>query len=474
MSHPSRNLDPHTVYPARDPESPEFAAGSVVFDAIPEPIRRAVADAVASQSLEKMVFSSPRRDSTVFRTDARPVRIRGQWKIQLSSRTKTQVFHANVEASDAVTKLLRLTAEDFRNITLQTASEELDIHVSRKGRFGFHIRRRSPHSSAESSESGLHAAAGKISASDDTESDRDVGELSLQHNRSRKYLIPDGVPCPFLIRVGMMSEKGEVRAGYRRKFAQINRYLEFIDDVAELLPSDRPINIVDFGCGKSYLTFAVHYFLTVVRNRECRIYGLDRRADVVQTCRRIVDELHLQNIEFSTGEIVDFKVEIPVDMVISLHACDTATDESLAQAALWNARVIFAVPCCQKELNACLDPNALPPLTSQGLSRDRLAALATDSMRAALMNAAGYRTQLLEFIEMEHTHRNVLLRCTRVAGETDLKRAEKSVSEVRSLRSLLRVPALTLERLLIRHQFLNDADSQGSDSILRSGSSLSS
>jgi SAM-dependent methyltransferase len=181
-----------------------------------------------------------------------------------------------------------------------------------------------------------------------------VVTLPAAHNRTRNYLIPEGVPCPFLIHTGVMTKDGAVRAAHSKKFGQINRFLEFINDVVAMLPADRTIHVVDFGCGKSYLTFATQYLLTTLLQRDCRITGLDRRADVVQTCSKIAKELQLPNLQFAIGDIAGFESDNPVDLVISLHACDTATDDALAQAVRWKSRVILAVPCCQHELNELL------------------------------------------------------------------------------------------------------------------------
>ena len=272
---------------------------------------------------------------------------------------------------------------------------------------------------------------------------------AVGHDRTRNYLIPEGVPCPFLIQTGVMTKDGTVRASHSRKFRQINRFLEFIDDVADLLPADQTLNVVDFGCGKSYLTFATQY--------ECRIVGLDRRPDVVETCTRIVDELGLTNLHFAIGDISEYKSDSTVDLMISLHACDTATDESLAQAVRWQTRVILAVPCCQHELNQHLSATALSPLTEFGLTKERFASLATDAMRASLLIAAGYQTQILEFIDMEHTPKNLLIRSVRKPEGRVSDAAARAMAEVHRLRSHLGIPPLTLERRLAQFELLPSA-----------------
>jgi SAM-dependent methyltransferase len=253
-----------------------------------------------------------------------------------------------------------------------------------------------------------------------------------------------------------MDQAGNVRSSHSRKFRQINRFLEFVEDLTDSLPTDRLLHVVDFGCGKSYLTFAVQHLLTVVQGRRCRITGLDRRRDVVAGCQDVAERLGLTNLEFRVGDIASFVPSQPPDLVISLHACDTATDDALAQAIRWSATGILAVPCCQQELQKLLPSNPLPPLTSWGIARERFCALTTDTHRAALLDAVGYHTQLLEFIDMEHTPKNLLLRAVRVqSGRPERLAHEQQVfAQATEFRRLLRIPPLTLERLLSEHQLL--------------------
>ena len=251
-----------------------------------------------------------------------------------------------------------------------------------------------------------------------------------------------------------------MRADHSRKFRQINRFLEFIHDIAGALPSDRPLRIVDFGCGKSYLTFATHYLFSSILKRECHIVGLDRRTDVIDTCRKVVNSLSLSNLEFHVGDIAGFLSNGPVDLMISLHACDTATDDAIAQAIQWNSCAILAVPCCQHELNELLSETALSPITAYGITKDRFAAIATDTMRASLLTASGYQTQVMEFIDMEHTPKNLLIRAIkRKSGSAGAKAAgDKALTDVRQLRSQLGVGPLTLERRLNEHGVLTLAE----------------
>ena len=388
-----------------------------------EELCRLLNDAALDGSLVKSVFSSPRSSETQFvRVDVRPVDVRDQRLLQFTSHTATQQFHQNLGAEDSVAELLRLARSAFRNIRFSTATATFDARFSRKGRC--FLRQES---------------TGKEPSPTD----------AVPHDRTRNYLIQEGVPCPFLIHTGVMTNDGTVRASHSRKFRQINRFLEFIRDIQDALPSHRPLQIVDFGCGKSYLTFATHYLLTTLLKRECRVIGLDRRADVVDTCGKIAKALCLTNLEFQVGDIAGYSSTAQVDLVISLHACDTATDDALAQAVRWQSPVILAVPCCQHELNSHLGGSVLAPLTTYGVSKERFASLATDALRASLMTAVGYQTQLMEFIDTEHTPKNLLIRCVRpVDRAVPVTAVKKALQDVQGLSKQLSLPMLTLEKRL--------------------------
>ena len=218
---------------------------------------------------------------------------------------------------------------------------------------------------------------------------------------------------PFLVELGVMTKDGAVTKAKYDKFRQINRFLEFVQDILPALPPDRTITILDFGCGKSYLTFAIYHFLKVLHRRDVRIIGLDLKKDVIANCNRLAEKLGYSELTFLHGDIADYEGMNQVDMVVTLHACDTATDFALAKAIGWNASVILSVPCCQHELNKQIKNESLAPLLKYGLIKERTAALFTDAIRGNLLEAAGYQTQILEFIDMEHTPKNILLRAVR-------------------------------------------------------------
>jgi SAM-dependent methyltransferase len=326
-------------------------------------------------------------DETPRRQQVRPVTIRGENLYQWSSRFERKETHENLTAEQSLARIATLLDGVYRQAQLSTDAGELHL---RRDRTGWHVARKG----------GTRVA------------------VETDHNRRKNYLIPEGVPCPFLIAQGVMRPDGRVVASLHHKFRQVNRFLEFVNDIYPALPAEGTIHVVDYGCGKSYLTFAVHHLLTAIHRRDVRIIGLDRNADVIATCRKTAEDLTLEGIAFESTSIAEAGDESPLDLAIALHACDTATDHALADAVRRGAGVILAAPCCQHEVAAHMQAASLPLLASQGIVKERLAALATDSLRAAALEAAGYKTQVIEFIETDHTPKNLLLRSiARRAGE---------------------------------------------------------
>jgi SAM-dependent methyltransferase len=263
-----------------------------------------------------------------------------------------------------------------------------------------------------------------------------------RHDRRKQYLLDEGTPVPFLVELGVMTPDGTVRRSRYDKFRQVNRFLELVDDVVPSLRPDGTLRIVDFGCGKSYLTFAIHHLLTEIRGRDVEIVGLDLKGDVIAACSALAERSGAEGLRFEQGDIAGFDAGERVDLVVSLHACDTATDEALAQAVRWDADAILAVPCCQKEAYRQLESSLLAPMLRHGLAKERFAALVTDTLRAQLLELHGYRAQLVEFVSLEHTAKNVLIRA--VKGTPAGEEARRAYEELRD--SLGLDPAL--ERML--------------------------
>jgi SAM-dependent methyltransferase len=236
---------------------------------------------------------------------------------------------------------------------------------------------------------------------------------TLAHDRAKRRLLPEGVPVPFLVELGVMTREGRVRARSYGKFRQVNRFLELVEDVLPSLPSDGPLQVVDFGSGKSYLTFALRHLLREVHGRDTEIVGLDLKGDVIEHCAELALRLNAEGLRFEVGDIAGYEAPGPIDLVVSLHACDTATDEALAQAVRWQARAILAVPCCQHELLGQIESTELAAVLGHGVLKERFAAEVTDAARAQLLELLGYDVQVLEFVELEQTAKNVLIRAVR-------------------------------------------------------------
>jgi SAM-dependent methyltransferase len=233
-----------------------------------------------------------------------------------------------------------------------------------------------------------------------------------KHNRQKNYILPADVPCDFLIEIGVMEPSGKVKSNYFKKFRQINRFLELVDDLFKE-DSTEKLHVVDFGCGKSYLTFAIYYYFSKIKNRETVITGIDLKQEVIDHCNAIAEKLGYEGLKFAHGYIHDFKTDIPIDFVVTLHACDTATDDAILFSLNHNVEKMMFVPCCQHELNKQLSNESSNILLKHGIFKDRLTALVTDTMRSQLLESAGYKVQSMEFIDLEHTAKNILLRCSK-------------------------------------------------------------
>jgi SAM-dependent methyltransferase len=264
------------------------------------------------------------------------------------------------------------------------------------------------------------------------------------HNRQKNYILKEGTHIPFLIALGVMTQDGKVIAKKYDKFRQVNRFLEMIQDVVEYLPKNRPIEIVDFGCGKAYLTFALYHYLRNLSSLPVHITGLDLKQEVIASCQKLAVELGYEDLHFKMGDINHYNPAGKIDLVITLHACDTATDAALAKAVDWKAEVILCVPCCQHELYGQIKNQELTSLLSHGILRERFSALVTDAARAELLTGAGYETQILEFIDMEHTPKNLLLRAIKGASPQQRSAAAERFQRFKENLKF----DITLERLL--------------------------
>lgn len=343
-----------------------------------------------NETLIRVILSNPSTKDDVIKICARPIKKGATLLFQIEEYTKTQVFHKNLskeEATAYLTEKLSISTgkpASFRNAVVETQSFSANVLVSKKGTVT--IKKK------------------MLSASESKP------KISLDHNRKKKYILEEGIPVPFLVDLGVMTESGAIVHAHYDKFRQINRFLEYIEDILPALPKDHELRILDFGCGKSYLTFAIYYYLKVLKGYPVRITGLDLKEDVIHHCNELAVRYGYDKLEFLCGDIAYYDGCNQVDMVVTLHACDTATDYALAKAVGWGAKVILSVPCCQHELNKQMKNELLSPILHYGILKERMAALMTDGLRAELLEAKGYHTQILEFIDMAHTPKNLLIR----------------------------------------------------------------
>lgn len=343
-----------------------------------------------NETLIRVILSNPSSKDGVIKICARPMLKNKSLLFQIEEYTKTQVFHKNLTAGDAGSYLTGKLSSDtssqtasFKNALVETQNFTANVLVSKKGTIT--IKKK------------MNASAKQP-------------KISLSHNRKKKYILEEGIPVPFLIDLGVMTQNGNIVNAHYDKFRQINRFLEYIEDILPSLPTDRELRILDFGCGKSYLTFAIYYYLKVLKGYPVRITGLDLKEDVIRHCNELAVKYGYDKLEFLCGDIAYYDGCSQVDMVVTLHACDTATDYALAKAVGWGAKVILSVPCCQHELNKQMKNDLLSPVLHYGILKERMAALMTDGLRAQILEANGYRTQILEFIDMAHTPKNLLIR----------------------------------------------------------------
>lgn len=359
------------------------------------------------------VLSRPgKKGAQYVKVTVRPVIIKEQQRYQFEFFSGSQTIQKNLTPDEAISELVDLLQYSFRQALVNTPDAGYQILISKKGKVT--ILNQPPTRE---------------------ETDRNA-------NRVKQRIIPEGTPCPFLVKLGVMNDKGKVLGNNYDKFRQINKFLEIVSDCLPALGNKKQIEIVDFGSGKGYLTFAIHHYLNDLLDAEIQTTGVDQNESLVNFCNTTADQLDYTGLRFIEGDIRDASVE-RADIVVALHACDTATDEALAKAIGWGAKVILAAPCCQHELAGQIDNDMMRPLLKHGIMKERLAALLTDALRANLLEQQGYLTQILEFIDLEGTPKNLLIRALRT-GKAD---ADATRADYESLKKFFQIDPC-LERLL--------------------------
>ena len=369
---------------------------------------------IFENDIQKAVFSKPIDKDDEFKkiTVSRMPKF-----FQVAKFTEKQVFHENIAFDTIAERCLELAESGFLQVYARSSNKEFNILISKNG---------------------------KVSFKEKTIASEAV--TPAEHNRHKQYIIPEGKVIEPLVDMGIFTKEGKVINAMYDKYKQINRLIELIDDAIK--QNDyKSLNIIDFGCGKSYLTFIVYYYLTEIKGIDAHIIGLDLKKDVIEKCNKASQKYGYKNLRFELGDINGYKCPFDVDMVITLHACDTATDFALYNAIQWGAKMIFSVPCCQHELNKQIKTDNLSILTRHGIIQERFSALLTDSIRGNLLEYCGYKTQLLEFIDFAHTPKNILIRAV-LRNTTPKATKEKALNEVNSAIKEFNVEP-TLYKLLV-------------------------
>ena len=366
-----------------------------------EDLKRAIDEIVREEIVKVVVSNKMNKDVEYNKINIMLKENKKKQYYQIEKYTDKQVFHENIEIEELGNKLLEYVSNNYKQVGAWATNATFDLKISKKGKV-FLGKKKSDNSKV----------------------------ANKSHNKEKNYILKEGMIIQPLIDLGVFTKEGKVVNSKYDKYKQINRFIEIIDD--EIKKNDyKELTVLDFGCGKSYLTFVLYYYFTQIKNIDVKMIGLDLKADVIKKCNEIAERYNYKNLKFELGDINGYKYNNKVEMVITLHACDTATDYALYNAIKWNSKMIFSVPCCQHEFNHQMKPESLSILSNYGIVQERIAALMTDASRANLFECAGYKTQLLEFIDIAHSPKNILIRASKSNISKDKK--EKSLKEVQEL-----------------------------------------
>lgn len=372
--------------------------------------------------------SKNRESASYVKAIARPLIIKGKHHLQFEFHSTNKVIHENYADDDIAQKLEELLNIGFRNIYIKTNQKDLQIQITKKGK-------------ALISE---HQSTGKQA-------------IDLTHDRVKQKLISATEHPDYLKAIGLMTQDNVIKAGMQGKFKQVNEFLKNIDRTSDLQSLAQPIHVVDCGCGNAYLTFSTYYYLNQVLGLPTHLTGIDINVECTSKHAATADRLGWNDIKFEISNIIDFQPAIKPQIVLALHACDTATDDALVRAIEWQSQLIFSVPCCHKNLQQQLDRHAYPltfePLCQYGILRERQADLLTDTFRSLLLNIMGYKVSVIEFISSEHTAKNIMIRATKSSGSPD---REIAIEKYRNLKQYWQVTP-SLEELLINRSLLDPA-----------------
>lgn len=365
-----------------------------------EDLKKAIKE-IAEQEIIKIVISNKMNKDVEYNKINFALKEKGNKEYyQIEKFTDKQVFHENIEKDQLEDKMLEFISS-YKQLSAWSSTNNFDLKISKKGKV-FLGKKKSDNSNL----------------------------INKSHNKEKNYILKEGMIIQPLIDLGVFTKEGKVVKSKYDKYKQINRFVEIIDD--EIKKNDqKELTILDFGCGKSYLTFVLYYYFVEIKKINVKMIGLDLKKDVIKKCNEIAERYGYENLHFELGDINGFKYNNKVDMVITLHACDTATDYALYNAIKWNSKMIFSVPCCQHEFNHQMKAESLSILTKYGIVQERVAALMTDAARANLLEVVGYKTQLLEFIDISHSPKNILIRASK--GNVSKDKKDRSLREVNDL-----------------------------------------
>lgn len=370
-------------------------------------------EALGENTFIKCIWSNPRTKDHYQKVILKPILLKNELVLQLAKTKDNKEYHENIALDEVHSKLTDLLT-GFKQVQLYTANNDYQCLINKK--YKWHIKKQAPSLKAPT---------------------------SLSHNRQKQYILDTTSSQNFLKELGLMDEKGQIKPSKYDKYKQINRYLEFVADCTSYLDKE-PIRIIDFGCGKSYLTFALYHYLTHILNKKVEVIGLDLKKDVIAFCENLAEKLGYTHLHFQVGDIGTYTTDQPIDMVVSLHACNTATDAALEKAVGWGAKVILAVPCCHHEAYTQMSNDILSPILKHGILKERIAALVTDGLRAQLLETCGYDVSVMEFIDMAHTPKNILIKALRKKNASVSPSSYEAYSKASQMLNL----DLTLEKSL--------------------------
>lgn len=353
--------------------------------------------------LKEIIISNSTNKEMISKIKIRPIVLKEQVYFQVSEYRGVKIFHNNYQVGE----ILNLLSKWFEGERIGSTQEEITLLVFKQAEV----------KTLQSNITILLSKKGKLTVKEKktevNEKEKEDLKILMSHNKKKNYILSENEKVPFLVDLGVMTQEGKIVNAKYDKFKQINRFLEFVEDILPSLPKDRELTIIDFGCGKSYLTFALYYYLKELKHYQIRVIGLDLKEDVIRQCNELSRKYEYEKLEFLIGDIASYEGVEQVDMVVTLHACDTATDYAIEKAVRWGAEVILSVPCCQHELNKQMNCDELASVFKYGLIQERTAALLTDALRANILEIIGYKAQILEFIDMAHTPKNILIRAVK-------------------------------------------------------------